>query len=687
MTLLAEALKGHEADYVEIRLEERRATGIRYRGRELEDVSEPTSSGGNVRALMKGGWGFVSFNDPGDLREKVKLAVRQARLVGQDSSHFAPVAPAEDSLPGARRRKTPPWWPGREDALVRQYNDAILGVPKVESSMVVYGDRRRKVTFANSEGTYIEQTHSDVSMRVTAMARDGGDVQQAGLSMGSRGDLARWKDMQREVEEIARRAVELISAPKAKSGEYTVVLDPILAGVFTHEAFGHLSEADFTYENDRMKELMVLGRQFGGRHLNIVDGAAVPGLRGSFKYDDEGVPATKTYLIKEGVLVGRLHSRETAAKMGEPTTGNARAIDYQHPPIVRMTNTYIEAAESDLRGDDQRDQGRDLRQQLVRRHHQHGDVHLLGGRGVCHPQRPGGGAAAPRDALRQRVHHAAEHRRHRQRSGHEPGWRLRQGRAVAAARLQWQPAHQDKKLPGGRSVGPAMEQIVRPRLEEILSKAKKSAEQAEVFFSAVDDTPVIFEANRLKQLQTNEGMMVALRLVKNGRIGFSTATTLDDIDSLVSRAVEVAQFGAVARFELPERQPFPGVAMHDPKVESFDVERMVDLGRELIARVLEHTPDLLCDASVGKGVASLVLLNSKGGEAEFQKTFFVLGLEGNLIKDTDMLFVGDGESSCQAITDISTRGEFGGQAAGVGQEAGSQSPAGACRLYSPPTEW
>jgi len=121
-----------------------------------------------------------------------------------------------------------------------------------------------------------------------------------------------------------------------------VVLDPILAGVFVHEAFGHLSEADFVYENERMRELMVLGKKFGRPELNIIDGAAVPDLRGSFKYDDEGTPATKTYLIKEGVLVGRLHSRETAAKMGEKPTGNARAVSYRFPPIVRMTNTYIE---------------------------------------------------------------------------------------------------------------------------------------------------------------------------------------------------------------------------------------------------------------------------------------------------------------------------------------------------------
>ena len=121
-----------------------------------------------------------------------------------------------------------------------------------------------------------------------------------------------------------------------------MVLDPVLAGVFTHEAFGHLSESDFVYENEQVRQIMTLGKQFGSAELNIVDSASIPGLRGSYKYDDEGVPATKTNLIREGKLVGRLHSRETAAKMNEEPTGNARAINYRYPPIVRMTNTYIE---------------------------------------------------------------------------------------------------------------------------------------------------------------------------------------------------------------------------------------------------------------------------------------------------------------------------------------------------------
>lgn len=87
---------------------------------------------------------------------------------------------------------------------------------------------------------------------------------------------------------------------------------------------------------------MKLGKKFGSPKLNVVDDGSIPDLLGSAKYDDEGVGTKKNYLIKDGILVGRLHSRETATKMGEEPTGNARALNYRFKPIVRMTNTYIE---------------------------------------------------------------------------------------------------------------------------------------------------------------------------------------------------------------------------------------------------------------------------------------------------------------------------------------------------------
>lgn len=334
-------MQGHAADYIEIRLEETRITRIVYRGDRLEEVGRTSSLGGNVRALVKGGWGFVSFNNINKLLDKVDLAIRQAGLTAKEDFKLSQTEPVIDIV--ANEKSEPMNTPlASKKQLLDEYNDIILTTPKIRTSSIGYYDSQRKITFANSEGSCIEQTKADINLRLTAIASQDGQVQQVGLSIGSPGDFSAIKGLQEQVKQMAQRAVELISAPQAKGGEYTVVLDPVLAGVFVHEAFGHLSEADHVYENKRLQEIMVMGRRFGDKSLNIVDGAAVPGLRGSYKYDDEGVPATKTYLIREGTLESRLHSRETAAKMGEKTTGNARAISYLYPPIVRMTNTYIE---------------------------------------------------------------------------------------------------------------------------------------------------------------------------------------------------------------------------------------------------------------------------------------------------------------------------------------------------------
>jgi TldD protein len=339
---ITRALKGHNADYIEIRLEESQATRIIYRSERLEEIGRTSSLGGNVRALVKGGWGFISFNNVNRLRDKVESAIEQARLVGKETSKFSQAEPVTDVVTAKTENNPIAVSLASKKQLLDEYNDIILSTPKIQTSNIGYSDSQKKIAFANSEGTYIEQTKIDLGLRLTAIAAKDSQVQQIGLSLGSQGDFSAIEGLQEQVRQMAQRAVRLLSAPQAKGGEYTVVLDPILAGVFTHEAFGHLSEADHVYENKRLQEIMVLGRKFGDKHLNIVDGAAVPGLRGSYKYDDEGIAATKTYLIREGILKSRLHSRETAAKMGEKLTGNARSMSYLFPPIVRMTNTYIE---------------------------------------------------------------------------------------------------------------------------------------------------------------------------------------------------------------------------------------------------------------------------------------------------------------------------------------------------------
>jgi TldD protein len=345
---LAGVIGKYQADYIEVHLEESQASYITYRGRELESIGKTAATGGNVRALIRGGWGFASFNSFSDLASRVELAVKQAQLASGKKSELAPVAPVTYRAP-SKENQNPVSLPlAKKKQLLDKYNDIIWKTPKIQTSVIAYGDGYKKSIFVNSLGSFIEQDRADVTLRLAAIATKDTEVQQAGLSLGSRGDFKAIENLDQPVTEMAQHAVALLSAPKVKGGEYTVVLDPVLAGVFAHEAFGHLSEADFVYENDRLREIMVLGREFGGPELSIVDDATIPGLRGSYHYDDEGVPAAKTYLIREGKLVGRLHSRETAARMNEAPTGNARAVSYRYPPIVRMSNTYIEPRSTSL---------------------------------------------------------------------------------------------------------------------------------------------------------------------------------------------------------------------------------------------------------------------------------------------------------------------------------------------------
>ena len=189
-------------------------------------------------------------------------------------------------------------------------------------------------------------------------------------------------------------------------------------------------------------------------------------------------------------------------------------------------------------------------------------------------------------------------------------------------------------------------------MEEILNMAKKVAEEAEVFLVSSKETPVGFEANRLKMLETSESTSVSLRIVRDGKIGFSTTTRLDDAQALVDMAVETAQFGAAAKFTLPAAQAYPQIEVFDPDVESVAIEDMVEMGNSLIDRVLSHTPELVCEAGVAKSEGTVHILNSRGGEASYRKSFFTIGIEGTLIRDTDMLFVGESDSSCNPIREF-----------------------------------
>lgn len=209
-------------------------------------------------------------------------------------------------------------------------------------------------------------------------------------------------------------------------------------------------------------------------------------------------------------------------------------------------------------------------------------------------------------------------------------------------------------MSGGRSIGGIVPIYPDPErqsdLEQILSLAKKHADEAEVFLNSFERTRVVFEANQLKQLTTTQASLVTLRLVKDGRIGFSVSTGLHDREAIVNRALNAAHFGPPTTFDLPSKSTYPQIEVYDPDVEKVPVEDMVNLGGEFINQVREHTPELVCEAMIGKTTSELRVINSRGGDAGFKRSHFGIQVEGVLIRNMDMLFVGDADSSCHPIT-------------------------------------
>lgn len=336
-----------QCDYIEAHAEETEESRITFSGKRLDDLGKKVDFGGNVRALHRGGWGFSSFNSVDRMDEFAQNAIDQAKLVGKEKSELAEVEPVRDDV--LLDLKGDPREVSLEDkvGIMRAYNDQALAAHEsIVSTATRYYDRDRKFWYANSEGSLVYQERIDIGGAVTAIASKEGDTQMYGVPFGSSDDFGVVHGREDEVAKACKIAVQKLSAPKVKGGEYTVVLDQKLAGVFIHEAFGHLSEGDNVYEDPNLREVMTLGRRFGGAILNVYDTGLDKGVRGYLVYDDEGVPTEKTYLIRQGELVGRLHSRETAGKMGERPTGSARAIDYRHVPIPRMRNTVIEPGTS-----------------------------------------------------------------------------------------------------------------------------------------------------------------------------------------------------------------------------------------------------------------------------------------------------------------------------------------------------
>jgi TldD protein len=341
---LLDAIKSSRADYADIRVERSSITSVAWRGRRLEGASTGTDVGGTVRCLNHGhGWGIASFNRLDDLEARLarahelSLAVRPPEPVELApapvrAGHVLP-ALTDDfrEIPLLEKRR-----------YLEHLNAEMLRFDRrIVDTQAAYRDEITECWFVNSEGTALHELRPDATLSALAVARDGGVMERAVESLGARGGWTRMRDQEDLFRAAARRAVGLLDARPVRSGSYPLVLDPRLAAVVAHQTVAHLCEADTQLEDPVAAELAAPGRKLGSELLTIGDDGSVVGLRGTLPFDDEGTPPSNTLLVQHGVVVGRLHSRETAARFGERPTGNARALSFRHVPLVRLTNTYV----------------------------------------------------------------------------------------------------------------------------------------------------------------------------------------------------------------------------------------------------------------------------------------------------------------------------------------------------------
>ncbi len=233
---------------------------------------------------------------------------------------------------------------GKKHDLLKKYFPILESNDLIKSWKTIYVDKKVVKEFYSSKGTEITFDTQLVGFSIGMNFVNG----EKRLSENYQKTSDTFDKLNAPLDELKLYIGEcenfLFNSKPIEPDKYTVILSPLAAGIFAHESFGHKSEADFMVGDETMRKEWSIGKKVGSDILSIVDDGNIAGS-GYVPFDDEGTKAEKTYLIKDGILSGRLHNSTTAKYLDEDLTGNARAINFEFEPIVRMTTTYIETGD------------------------------------------------------------------------------------------------------------------------------------------------------------------------------------------------------------------------------------------------------------------------------------------------------------------------------------------------------
>lgn len=335
------------ASFCEARFFEERSSNIVVENGVAKTLGSGIARGVGIRVIVNRRWGFASTNRTtseevdkalsdaiGGAKAIATEGIEDAQVVNQKSAsdsvtHKAKVSP-DDVDPAEKVRVML-----ELDRIARTYSD------KVKDTFTTYRDTVTTTLVHNSFSVRVEEVTPRTYAYCRVISREGTNL-QTGIEYG--GGVAGFEAVNRLQDEqfsrkAAEKAVKLLSAHPPPTGTFSVLVDHRVGGLFMHEAFGHNSEADSVLAGQSIIADK-MGQQVASEIVTIVDDPTIPG-NGHFVYDHEGVRAEPHMIVRGGVLVGFLHSLESAAKMNVQPQGSARARSHQFPPIIRMSNTYL----------------------------------------------------------------------------------------------------------------------------------------------------------------------------------------------------------------------------------------------------------------------------------------------------------------------------------------------------------
>lgn len=330
--------------YTDIRIETINKTNIKYENGKLKENKLREEKGAFIRIYDGERWYYSSTVDIDKIQEEINELARLAKP--NKDIDLNPVVKRLEINKGEylsyEKNNISKVDNAEKISLVKTYLPIVKEFKEVVNSEVIYKDMYMTKEIISSKGTNVKFDIQNACIVNRFNLLVDGKPEGSSLNIYET-DFNKLFNQQDYFRDNIMKWIRFVkeSVP-VKPGIYTCILSPVVAGVFAHESFGHKSEADFMVGDEKMLEEWAIGSKVGADILNIIDTGDIEGS-GYVPYDDEGTKTKETYLIKDGVLSGRLHSAYTSGSLKEDLTGNSRAISFEFEPIVRMTTTYIGA--------------------------------------------------------------------------------------------------------------------------------------------------------------------------------------------------------------------------------------------------------------------------------------------------------------------------------------------------------